>query len=105
MKFRIIRMIDNEIKNIEIEISDNDEFFDSKIFKEFRIRLERIIHESYNEFDDDFDFDILDKIYILERFYINMRYENIINDIESEIIFHYIEESFKILYSSEYFDL
>lgn len=105
MIIKYLKIIDNEYKIIELEISDNDEFFDSKIFKEFRIKLERIIYESYDEFNEEFDFDILDKIHNMKRFYNYLNDLELLDDIQYRIINHYIDESFKILYSSKYFDL
>ena len=105
MIIKFIQRINNEYRMRKFYISDNDEFFDSEIFKDFRIKLERIIYESYNEFDEEFEFEILDKLYELRDFYNFMRDLDILDDIQYRIIIHYIDNSFIKLYSSEYFDL
>lgn len=105
MIIKFIQRINNEYRIREFYISDNDEFFNSKIFKEFRIKLERIIYESYDEFNEEFEFDILEKIHNMKRFYDYLNDLELLDDIQYRIILHYIDESFRILYSSKYFDL
>lgn len=107
---------DSEIHNYQRErfyISDNDKFFDSKIFKEFRFKFENIIHESYNDENDDFEyFSLLDKIYDIRDFYYQIYiirdFKNFYYDIELyyyKIIISMIDDSIRIIKSSEYLDL
>lgn len=105
MKIKYFERINNRYKIREFYISDNDEFFNSEIFKEFRIKLERIIYESYDDINEEFEFEILEKIHNMKRFYDLLNDMNLLDNIQYRIILHYIDESIKILYSSEYFDL
>ena len=109
-----MRLIDFFFYNSEIHkyqrekfyISDNDKFFDSNIFKEFRFKFENLIHESYNEDNEEFEyFSLLEKIHNMKRFYHLIHNMNLLDDYYYKIIISIIDDSIKIINSSEYFDL
>ena len=111
---REMRLIDFFFYNSEIHeyqrekfyISDNDKFFDSNIFKEFRFKFENLIHESYNEDNEEFEyFSLLEKIHNMKRFYHLIHNMNLLDDYYYKIIISIIDDSIKIINSSEYFDL